>query len=55
MNADDKYQYADRERWHHNRHIEHIGFYIVEYTLIELHAFLMCSNVPVVQKIYGAE
>jgi len=61
MNADDKYQHADREsrrhkmcrdtdrkrhvRRHHNRHIEHIDFHI-EYTFIELCAFLMFPNVP---------
>jgi len=45
MNADDKYQHADRERRHHNRHIEHIDFHI-EYALIKLCAFLMYPNVP---------
>jgi len=45
MNADDKYQHADRERRHHNRHIEHIDFHI-EYALSKLCVFLMCPNVP---------
>jgi hypothetical protein len=45
MNADDKYQHAERELRHHNRHIEHIDFHI-EYAFLELCAFLMCPNVP---------
>jgi phage terminase large subunit-like protein len=45
MNADDKYQHADRERRQLNRNIEHIDFHI-EYALFKLCAILMCPNVP---------
>jgi hypothetical protein len=39
----------------HNRHIEHIDFYI-EYALIELCAFLMFPNVSMwCKKLNGAE
>jgi len=55
MNADDKYQHADRERRHHNRNIEHIDFHI-EYALIKLCVFLMCHNVPMwCKRMHGAE